>query len=252
MARGVCALAAFFSAAAASSMMPQLSKTAQIKGDGRLAAVACCGADRSAISAALGATKPSAVAVVEGSTTLALLDGQTSVAEGALAVAASQVVPLLRRSVRLAADAPKKLLLLAVVDHEPSDASEAEVTAIAAAQLEQLWSRVNGPEVDAPAAADVFELQCVFLPHPKAPAFGAAAEGLKGAVVEAAGRYSAVGAALAEAADALGAQPAAAAAVTPGPAEVAAAYACGRASDAATKEFTKGLGALRKAAESTP
>jgi len=32
---------------------------------------------------------------------------------------------------------------------------------------------------------------------------------------------------------------------------VAAAYACGRASDAATKEFTKGLGALRKAAEST-
>ena len=42
--------------------------------------------------------------------------------------------------------------------------------------------------MDAPAAADVFELQCVFLPHPKAPAFGAAAEGLKGAVVEAAGR----------------------------------------------------------------
>jgi len=305
MATRVCALAAFISAAAASSMMPQLSKTAQIKGDGRLAAVACCGADRSAISAALGATKPSAVAVVEGSTTLALLDGQTSVAEGALAVAASQVVllevrladltedgpngvsqaapliilasatctctctststststctstststctstcpyygsthylgsseaalrlpvlqhaprrcrtacmsyrmhvlphafmpvvlpvllpasqlvPLLRRSVRLAADAPKKLLLLAVVDHEPTDASEAELTAIAAAQLEQLWSRVHGPEVDAPAAADVFELQCVFLPHPKAPAFGAAAEGLKGTVVEAAGRW---------------------------------------------------------------
>ena len=66
---------------------------------------------------------------------------------------ASQLVPLLRRSVRLAADAPKKLLLLAVVDHEPSDASEAELTAIAAAQLEQLWSRVNGPEVDAPAEA---------------------------------------------------------------------------------------------------
>ena len=65
----------------------------------------------------------------------------------------SQLVPLLRRSVRLAADAPKKLLLLAVVDHEPSDASEAELTAIAAAQLEQLWSRVNGPEVDAPAEA---------------------------------------------------------------------------------------------------
>ena len=207
--------------------MPQLSKTAQIKGDGRLAAVACCGADRSAISAALGATKPSAVAVVEGPTTLALLDGQTSVAEGALAVAASQVVllevrladltedgpngvsqlvPLLRRSVRLAADAPKKLLLLAVVDHEPSDASEAEITAIAAAQLEQLWSRVHGAEVDAPAASDVFELQCAFLPHPKAPDFGAAAEGLKGTVVEAAGRYSAVGAALAEAADALGAR----------------------------------------------
>ena len=225
MARGVCALAAFFSAAAASSMMPQLSKTAQIKGDGRLAAVACCGADRSAISAALGATKPSAVAVVEGPTTLALLDGQTSVAEGALAVAASQVVllevrladltedgpngvsqlvPLLRRSVRLAADAPKKLLLLAVVDHEPSDASEAEITAIATAQLEQLWSRVHGAEVDAPAASEVFELQCAFLPHPKAPDFGAAAEGLKGTVVEAAGRYSAVGAALAEAADALG------------------------------------------------
>ena len=58
----------------------------------------------------------------------------------------SQLVPLLRRSVRLAADAPKKLLLLAVVDHEPSEASEAELTAIAAAQLEQLWSRVNGPE----------------------------------------------------------------------------------------------------------
>ena len=44
-------------------------------------------------------------------------------------------------------------------------------------------------QVDAPAAADVFELQCVFLPHPKAPAFGAAAEGLKGTVVEAAGRW---------------------------------------------------------------
>lgn len=210
--------------------------------------------------------------MVEGPTTLALLDGQASVAEGALAVAASQVVllevrladltedgpngvsqlvPLLRRSVRLAADAPKKLLLLAVVDHEPSDASEAEITAIAAAQLEQLWSRVHGAEVDAPAASDVFELQCAFLPHPKAPDFGAAAEGLKGTVVEAAGRYSAVGAALAEAADALGAQPAAADAVTPGPAEVAAAYACGKAADAATKEFTKGLGALRKAAEAT-
>ena len=44
----------------------------------------------------------------------------------------------------------------------------------------------DGPK---PAAADVFELQCVFLPHPKAPAFGAAAEGLKGTVVEAAGRW---------------------------------------------------------------
>ena len=106
MARGVCALAAFFSAAAASSMMPQLSKTAQIKGDGRLAAVACCGADRSAISAALGATKPSAVAVVEGSTTLALLDGQASVAEGALAVAASQVVLLEVRLADLTEDGP--------------------------------------------------------------------------------------------------------------------------------------------------
>ena len=106
MARGVCALAAFFSAAAASSMMPQLSKTAQIKGDGRLAAVACCGADRSAISAALGATKPSAVAVVEGPTTLALLDGQTSVAEGALAVAASQVVLLEVRLADLTEDGP--------------------------------------------------------------------------------------------------------------------------------------------------
>ena len=55
-----------------------------------------------------------------------------------------------------------------------------------------------------------------------------------------------MGAALAEAADALAAQPEAAAALAPGPADVAAAYACGRASDAATKEFTKGLGALRK------
>ena len=101
-----CAVAAFFSAAAASSMMPSLSKTAQIKGDARMTAVACCGADRSAISAALGATKPSAVSVVEGSTTLALLDGHTSLAEGSLAVAASQVVLLEVRLADLTEDGP--------------------------------------------------------------------------------------------------------------------------------------------------
>ena len=201
MRSGAC-LPLWLAAAAASSLLPSLSKTAQIKGDSRMAAVACCGADRSATVAALGATKRSGVAVLEGPTTLALLDGHSGVIDSALAVAASQVVllevrvadlvergpngvaqllPLLQRSVRLCPDAPKKLLVLAVVDHEPSDASEGELNALAAAQLEQLCQRVKPPEgADAPAAAaEVFELQCCFLPHPKAEQFGASVEQLK-------------------------------------------------------------------------
>ena len=193
---GVCCQLLWLSAAAASSLLT-LSKSAKTQGESRMAAVACCGADRSASVAALGETKRSGVALLEGDTTLALLDAHSSVPDSALAVAASQVVllevraadlvehgpnglaqllPLLQRSVRLSPDAPKKLLLLAVVDAEDSGASESEISSLASKQLEQLCARVKPPEG---AAAPAFELQCCFLPHPKASQFSASVGQLK-------------------------------------------------------------------------
>lgn len=260
--------------ASASSMMPSLSKTAKAQGDGRMAAVACCGADRSASIAALGSGT-----VLKGPTPVAVLDAASSVSDGALAVAASQVVllevrvadlvergpngldqlrPLLQRSLRLSPTGPKKLLLLAVVDAESSELSEGAVSALAAQQLEELWGGLGVPE-GASAFEDALELQCVFLPHPKAAQFASSVEQLKARFADAGasaylfsdGRYTANAAALLESAESLNALPAPAQATPESPAAVHAAYTCLVALDSATKEFQKGLSALKKAADAS-
>jgi len=260
--------------ASASSMMPSLSKTAKAQGDGRMAAVACCGADRSASIAALGSGT-----VLKGPTPVAVLDAASSVSDGALAVAASQVVllevrvadlvergpngldqlrPLLQRSLRLSPTGPKKLLLLAVVDAESSELSEGAVSALAAQQLEELWGGLGVPE-GASAFEDALELQCVFLPHPKAAQFASSVEQLKARFADAGasaylfsdGRYTANAAALLESAESLNALPAPAQSTPESPAAVHAAYTCLVALDGATKEFQKGLSALKKAADAS-
>jgi len=251
--------------------MPSLGSAAKAQGDGRMAAVACCGVDRSATKAALGSRL-----VVEGPTTLALLDAQSSVSEGALAIAASQVVllevrladlmeagpnglqqllPLLQRSVGLSPSGSKKLLLLAVVDYDPSDATESAVAATASAQLEQLWSRLGLPE----SASDAFDMEVCYLPHPAAAQFDESVAELKarfvaaeaGAYIFAEGRYSAPASSLLETAEALAAKPTPPPFAAASPADVQAAFACGQASDGAIKEFQKGLAAVRKAADAS-
>ena len=272
------ACAALFALSA--DLSSSLGSALKSRGDGMVATVASCGP--SLLCDALGGR--GAVSVVEGSpTALALLRTEDS-SEGAVAVAASDVVvlelrmadltqrsahglaaqlrPLLQRSLRLHHVRPqKKLLLVTVTDFDGGLASEADVAAFVSAEVDALWGGLLKPSTcEAAAAGDALEVQCAFLPHPSLAeeAFGAALSSLAARFTDAAspaylfadGRRSAPAAATAAAVERFGAEGAAPKPAPPAePAEVAAAYRCTTAAEEAAREFQKGAAALKKAGE---
>ena len=273
-------LALFAHIALGADLSSSLGSALKSRGDGMVATVASCGP--SLLCDALGGR--GAVSVVEGSpTALALLRTEDS-SEGAVAVAASDVVvlelrmadltqrsahglaaqlrPLLQRSLRLHHVRPqKKLLLVTVTDFDGGLASEADVAAFVSAEVDALWGGLLKPSTcEAAAAGDALEVQCAFLPHPSLAeeAFGAALASLAARFTDAAspaylfadGRRSAPAAATAAAVERFGAEGAAPKPAPPAePAEVAAAYRCTTAAEEAAREFQKGAAALKKAGE---
>ena len=273
-------LALFAHIALGADLSSSLGSALKSRGDGMVATVASCGP--SLLCDALGGR--GAVSVVEGSpTALALLRTEDS-SEGAVAVAASDVVvlelrmadltqrsahglaaqlrPLLQRSLRLHHVRPqKKLLLVTVTDFDGGLASEADVAAFVTAEVDALWGGLLKPSTcEAAAAGDALEVQCAFLPHPSLAeeAFGAALSSLAARFTDAAspaylfadGRRSAPAAATAAAVERFGAEGAAPKPAPPAePAEVAAAYRCTTAAEEAAREFQKGAAALKKAGE---
>ena len=271
-------LALFAHIALGADLSSSLGSALKSRGDGMVATVASCGP--SLLCDALGGR--GAVSVVEGSpTALALLRTEDS-SEGAVAVAASDVVvlelrmadltqrsahglaaqlrPLLQRSLRLHHVRPqKKLLLVTVTDFDGGLASEADVAAFVSAEVDALWGGLLKPSTcEAAAAGDALEVQCAFLPHPSLAeeAFGAALSSLAARFTDAAspaylfadGRRSAPAAATAAAVERFGAEGAAPKPAPPAePAEVAAAYRCTTAAEEAAREF-RGAAALRRRA----
>jgi len=257
--------------------------TAALKAAGDLPVVtlACCGASRvggsAAVAEALAAPSGSAVSLVDAPTSLVLLDvegaGAADGAEGAAALAAcdavalevrfadlagssphglAQLLPLLRRSASLARELrpEPKMLLLTVTDFDSSDTSEAEVSAFAAKQLDEL---VASLEEDGAAP---LQLKCFFLPRKSAGAYEQSLAGLAGALTDAASPGYVFGAAGTPASaflTALGraAELAPAASAPASPAEVHAAYQCGLLAEAAARDFQKGATGLRKAADAS-
>ena len=201
-------LALFAHIALGADLSSSLGSALKSRGDGMVATVASCGP--SLLCDALGGR--GAVSVVEGSpTALALLRTEDS-SEGAVAVAASDVVvlelrmadltqrsahglaaqlrPLLQRSLRLHHVRPqKKLLLVTVTDFDGGLASEADVAAFVSAEVDALWGGLLKPSTcEAAAAGDALEVQCAFLPHPSLAeeAFGAALSSLAARFTDAA------------------------------------------------------------------
>ena len=205
-----------------------------------------------------GASEPEGTAAVAAADVLALevhfLDLVESSAHGL-----EQLLPVLQRSVRLRDLRPSpKLLLLTVTDFDASAASEADVQAFVAAQLEELVGRLSLPAEDSDlSAADLLQLQCFFLPDKSAQGYEDGLDKLRGALTsQGTSSYLFEGRLSAPASDVITRVNVAAERSPPpapaaSPAEVHAAYQCGLLAEAAAREFQKGASALRKAADTS-
>lgn len=260
-------------------LVKSLSGAIKGVGEGRVATVACCGVSKHGVAPIVStALKRCEVELVPGATVLALVSA-AEVAEGAVAVASSDVVllelrqsdleadgphglaqlaPLLQRSLTLYALKPQKklLMLVVVVDDEP--APKEELQALAAAALGRVWVGLRKPEeLEGVPLKDVFQLALEVVPAGAGE--GAAVAALQARFRDAdrpdylfkEGEWSTQGsAALATVASlgAVGRLPLLASAAA---GEVHAAYKASQLAERAAKVFSKGLAVLRKASEAT-
>jgi len=279
MARNIARLALAVALAQAKDFVPGLSSALSKLGDTRVATVACCSAGSTPVlSASLGDGL-----VMASATALALVK-EPGVADASLAVAASDVVllelrqddliqdgphgigqlaPLLQRSLRLQHLKPnKKLLLVVVVDADEEEATSAQLAQLARGAAGRVWDGLLKPADCAVTSLDeMFELELCTLPPAayEADEHRSALEALKARFTSAdadtyffaEGRYSSSSSSaaltlssLADQPPPLGAQEA------PTPSEARAAYSCAAIAEAATKQFSRGLSALKKESES--
>lgn len=268
-----------------SSLSSALQKNSAADATARIATVAGIGTTADAAAELLGAP-PSVnkAALVEETTSLAIYRADDTPANAAAALAASNVVllemsqsslvddgplglsqlaPLLQRALALQPGAsPQKRLLVLTVKRDGAVESDADLLALAQRKLAKIWSRLVKPsQLSEASLDDALEVQLCVLPsavyEPAEHASALAAlkdrflsPGSKGYFFGE-GRWSCTAAASLATVRALeGASPSAA----PQPSlasEALLARACTLASERATRHFQKGLGALRKDAEST-
>jgi hypothetical protein len=255
--------------------------------DAPITPIACCGAGRvegspTALAEALGASTDSPVVVVSSeTTTVALLDVDgVSAADGAAAMTACDVLalevrfadlvsssahglgqlqPLLQRCVRLRrVRAQPKQLLVTVTGFDGTEASEADVSAFVAAQVDELLAGLAMPEGEEATTAQLLQVQCLFLPCKRRAleAYEEALGSIKAALTdEASNGFLFSGGRLTSSASSFLEIIARAADLAPRntpaapPSEVHAAYQCGLLAEAAARDFQKGATALRKAAD---
>jgi len=260
----------------------QLSGALGGLGEGCVATVACCGASKLGPSSMLsGSPSSKAVEVLEGATTLALVRG-ADVAETAFAVASSEVVllelrqsdleadgphgmaqlaPVLQRSLALCATpatTPAKKLLMLVVRQDDVAVPEKELLALASASLARVWAGLRKPAgCETLALGDAFKTTLTLVP---------AGEDADEAVAQLQARFrdesspnylfkqgawSASGSSALAAIEAVRVAGPAPAATAASANDAQIAYRTSQLAERASKSFTKGLSALRKASEST-
>jgi hypothetical protein len=263
------------------SFVPALNTLLKAKGDTVVATVACCGSERPAVGAALSVPAADAASWVEAPTPIALLnlagasDADCSVAAAACDVLAFEVrlddlagrtphglarlLPVLRRAVRAHSLHPqKKLLLVAVTEHDAAQASEADVSRFVAAEVDAMLGALPLPE-GVSSAEGLLQVRCVFLPSQArdAAAYERALDSLQTSLTAEGdpGYFFAGGARTGTASSALAcvgkaAQLAPPAAAQSSPAEVHAAFQCGLLAEAAARDFQKGAAELKSTVDS--